>query len=140
MTTHEKLRDRICELCPELKKLEFGCKMIKKDELKDWAKLVTLISYDGKRSRGYFREQDGSIFSLITDFKKFEILGKDPTLEDVMRAIEKQGVCGRYYITQYGELFRTGFENDELVCHWQLGKPLSKQSDETVEKILEILK
>jgi hypothetical protein len=156
MSKHNELRDRINELCPELKKLEFGCKMIKKDELKDWAKLVTLISYDGKRSRGYFREQDGSIFSLITDFKKFEILGKDPTLEDVMRAIEKQykdiggGVdfnigessSGDSIIetTNYVSPGELDEDNESFTFHWQLGKPLSQQSDETVEKILEILK
>ena len=139
MSKHNELRDRINELCPELKKLEFGCEMIKKDELKDWAKLVTLISYDGKRSRGYFREQDGSIFSLITDFKKFEILGKDPTLEDVLMAISRRDFTSfQYKETKKGRIYRGSLV--EILDLWELGKPLSQQSEETVEKILEILK
>ena len=120
----------------EIMELKFGCEMINKDEPKDWAKLVTLISYDGVKSVGYFREQDGSIFNLKTDFEKFEILGRPINLEDVMRAIDKK---------YRGDRLATGSSNGWVHfgvdrCLWIMGKPLSQQSDETINSIAEILK
>jgi uncharacterized protein YdcH (DUF465 family) len=144
MTTHEELRDKICELCPELMKLEMGCELSFNS--------VGTTSLDGR----YFvlevkdgcvycvaRELDGEFsirrFAIEDDFK---ILGKDPRLEDVMRAIEKTD--SSFTVTwergnRIDLTIKVIDENDNYLFYWKIGKPLSDQSSETVEKILEIM-
>ena len=133
MTTHEKLRDKINELCPELMKLEFGCEVERSGEL------GIIVFCHG--STNLYRVKNGPWNEDDWNSNSFEILGKDPTLEDVMRAIDKDNTsnCLEFYTD--GKCFhQREIESWDYKFTWELGKPLSKQSDETVEKILEILK
>jgi hypothetical protein len=104
MTTHEKLRDRICELVPEIKREEIGY-------------------FDTEQGRGEIHANH-----------KF-------SLEDVMRAMNKleKRITFQWVGGDSNDMAMVA-ENYDVLGYWQLSLPLSQQSDETVEKILEILK
>ena len=148
MSKHNELRDKINQLCPELMKLEFGC------EIKSYCHPSTDIVID----------DESEIDSLVTgkyaihERKNIKILGKDPTLEDVMRAIGKQydsvnGWADYEIKTEEGYLsnisvktfiaegdYPLAYMDSEVMFTWELGKTASQQSIPTVEAILEILK
>jgi hypothetical protein len=138
MSKHNELRDRINELCPELMKLEFGCEV--ESHYHDTSFIQTILAV--KDSGNYLvRTGVGEVTTTITRKDIVKILGKDPTLEDVMRAIDKDNTsnCLEFYTD--GKCFhQREIESWDYKFTWELGKPLSQQSDETVEKILEILK
>lgn len=104
MTTHEELRERICELVPEIKREEIG----------------------------YFDTEQGQ--GEVHANHKF-------SLEDVMRAVNKTGFRITFqWVGGNSNDIAFVAENYDVLCYWQLGEPLSSQSLDTVEKILEILK
>jgi hypothetical protein len=135
MSKHNELRDKICELCPDLMKLEFGCEVVLKGDA--WWEYGIIIS-----PKDLFNKTTGKVEKLI---KGWDILGKDPTLEDVLRAFNESynNLDHLPSVTFEGQFFyydpETGDENLTGIF-WNLGKPLSAQSSETVEAILEILK
>jgi hypothetical protein len=141
MSKHNELRDRINELCPELMKLEFGCEV--ESHYHDTSFIQTILAV--KDSGNYLvRTGVGEVTTTITRKDIVKILGKDPTLEDVMMAIEKSNKQRGWFVNTNGEFSSVGYENlmtpPKISCKWITGKPLSSQSSETVEKILEILK
>jgi hypothetical protein len=160
MSKHNELRDRINELCPELKKLEFGCEVKPKEKIEfpqyNFPEKLIFLNHSGGEQiadTGDFFEyhlfllepDSGEIYEDNEDvLDNFEILGKDPTLEDVMMAIEKSNKQRGWFVNTNGEFSSVGYENlmtpPKISCKWITGKPLSSQSSETVEKILEILK
>jgi hypothetical protein len=150
---YRKLRDKINEICPELMELEFGCEV--EWETPEGTETGLVISEIGICLKGHkkakscnmYCEFDDGIMVLrnsiddpyFIDFRKTEItkiLGRPITLEDVMRAIEKSGGC--YEFNGKLAIGKNPFEKEDI--EWELGKPLSQQSSETVEAILEILK
>lgn len=156
MSKHNELRDRINELCPELMKLEFGCEV---EVMRDRLFMSDAYIYDKWIVSGFESKYPNLKLFLVNreycfhntktlscidevgkkiDFGVYEvkILGKDPTLEDVMRAIEKSGGC--YEFNGKLAMGKNPFEKEDV--EWQLGFPLSQQSDETIKAILEILK
>jgi len=161
MSKHNELRDRINELCPELKKLEFGCKVKPKEKIEfpqyNFPEKLIFLNHSGGEQiadTGDFFEyhlfllepDSGEIYEDNEDvLDNFEILGKDPTLEDVLRAFNESynNLDHLPSVTFEGQFFyydpETGDENLTGIF-WNLGKPLSAQSSETVEAILEILK
>jgi len=141
MSKHNELRDKINELCPELMKLEFGCEvyeeglgggiLLNEPIIKNGIIAARVITKDGEVKLLPFMEDKAKIF------------GKDPTLEDVMRAIERTDSSFNVIYERGGRINLTVKvieENDNYTFYWELGKPLSQQSFPTVEAILEILK
>jgi hypothetical protein len=137
MSKHNELRDKINELCPELMRLEFGSIIISKETGREHR----VVLFDDSFVRVY----SGMVCSDL-GYEDIEILGKDPTLEDVMRAIGIRNPYTEYdnricYDDKEADIEFWEYEPKiQLGISWQLGKPLSQQSDETVEAILEILK
>jgi hypothetical protein len=156
MSKHNELRDKINELCPELMKLEFGC-VCRNIEF-DYEFIICgrenpeaeysisedrMITY---HIRNLLHGDPTGIenMEVLLNPKKTEILGKDPTLEDVIKAMTLAG-GNRWNMVTYKNGLNAGKiailrEDQKRFIYWQLGKPISAQSSETVEKILEILK
>lgn len=88
MTT-DPVKAKIQELCPDVMELKFGCEVLQNDEPLDWAKRVTLIAYNEKGGLTYYREMDGSLFSIRGEPKNVEILGSPIGIAEVLRALNK---------------------------------------------------
>ena len=83
MTTLQQLRSRIGELVPDVLKLEFGCEISRRY---DMYKSGTIIGQDNGT---YYVLYDSisNITETIHDIQDYEILGRDPSLADVLRAV-----------------------------------------------------
>lgn len=144
MTPLETLKQLIVKEVPEIMELNFGCKV--KNFLKGAAIILKVHTYEGESNCydvAYYQLPE--LILERTPFNNWEILGRDITLEDVLKAIEKNhssenedvghGVhsSGIFYsIDEFGEATGTG----EM---WNLGIPLHLQSEETVKFLLTIL-
>lgn len=71
------------------------------------------------------------------NFQTKEILGIPPTLQDVLRAINqsRSEIC--YGITDSGNF--SGERDTFLAVRYDLTKPLSEQSEETLDFLLEVI-
>lgn len=144
---YTKLTSRINELLGgDLKKLEFGC------ELKAENPTKYRRFYTGSN------QEEGEVFFIDADqtgcedqywyregeIEEHEIIGRDPSLSDVLRSIwifsvkdEKTGVN---VIPCKGTISLSGAITDLLYPdHWDLTKHLSGQSQETQEWLLNLL-
>ena len=88
----QELTNKIKKIIPEIDELKFGCNLINKQTSIDWAKNVMLLVHNIDNGTFYFKESDGSVFHQRIKFEdfenKFEIIGRDITLEDVLRCLE----------------------------------------------------
>jgi len=133
MSKHNKLRDKINELFPDLMKLEFGCEI--EARYHDISFIQTILAV--KDSGNYLvRTGVGEVTTTISPKDIVKILGKDPTLEDVLRAINEV-----YYginMTNEGTTVLSD-EIVEIIGIWELGTSLKDQSPEVWEAIDSIL-
>ena len=132
MSKHNELRDKINELCPELMKLEMGC------EIEYRNKEYIFIGHNDPLLPNWFeaKYKYAERLAEIYDTEDFKILGKDPTLEDVLRAINEV-----YYginMTNEGTTVLSD-EIVEIIGIWELGTSLKDQSPEVWEAIDSIL-
>lgn len=134
MTTQlQELTQKIHKHCPELLELSFGC-AIKAKEYQE-VKEVVFISKGAYKTDGGFRlfaveKQDETIV---------EILGHPITLEHVLKAFNgtKFGLKWHTQAVYFVESLGTGY--DKFSMEWQLTKPLSEQSPETIKWLNEII-
>lgn len=132
----QKLTNEIDRLLSgEIMKLQFGC------ELRIGGLRWTVL-WDGKSSLPDGSKQEKGIigysdfFSETRELEDYdEILGRPINLEDVMRAIDKI----YFGINETNEGFILSDEIVGVIGIWELGKPLSEQSPETIQSIAEIL-
>lgn len=174
MTNQQKqtyLRERINDLLGnELKKLEFGCevkvvspkKYEKYDDVfkgLDFHKVFIqnldrssrnqIYRYDvGVGNMGYHTYWQASIKSDIWDEmiadKKIEILGREPSLADVLRAIGTQMKTNLYAITTNGEFIKSEdiyrYNYTPTLVKYNLALPFSKQDEAVYDLLIDILK
>lgn len=143
MTHEQKIKEIVkkCSECNEdIMKLQFGCKIMVGDMER------TMISFH--EDVGYKTLLNTNTFYISKETMEFskmiEILGREITLADVLLAIENTGVSITFYgagkmwfvMTKNLKKGRTGYEN----VTWNLLKPLSGQSIETISFIYELIK
>ncbi len=165
MTTLQQLRSRIGELIPDVMKLEFGCEVsIEKNEgyggsaIINEHRTLTAIQckeegkpdyFIGARStdRGYVQPDFRRIAGKkdIEVYRLTKILGRDPTLADVLRAIgDDYSVSSLGYFEKWIKHFPDKPDVFKLESYpnrrWDLSKPLSGQSQKVWEFIWELIK
>lgn len=81
--TNDPVKQKIVELLPEILELKFGCR------IEDFGTLRTICGY---RAGGDYLTDDGYwwTYSMLTQRKYLDILGRPITLADVLRAILKR--------------------------------------------------
>ena len=130
-TKLEQLKKAIQLAVPEIMKLEMGCK-VKHKKLRYFRTVVfvdkkyDIVQYMPK----IYGEEAHDILEHYKD-GKFEILGKNITLEDCLIAIEDPSISYRYF---YKDKLHIQIEKKgKLLGIWELNKPLQKQSDKTIK-------
>jgi len=162
MTTQqklEKLKEKIIEAVPEIMELKFGCEVeIKRNYIgKDW-KIKNIISSDKKipprinrklnrdnigyyNITSYWTTINGNYMCInekIYEEKIIKILGRPIILEDVLITIQKIKSDMELKIKFYED--GIGICNKDEICLWQPNKPLSEQSDETINFLYKLIK
>jgi len=86
----EKILAKIHKTCPELKALEFGCRVKIKFE-DDWFKDKEKIYHINKKYESSVQESWSVVESFQSSFHPscFEILGKEPQLNHLLRTINE---------------------------------------------------
>ena len=144
MTPQKKLeavKKEIYKACPELKELEFGCKI--KDSRGDL--IIVGESYDG-----YYITDWGGMIGSSTTIKKediVEIIGQDIGLEDVLRALCEKDIG--FLVDSMGECFLETDGDIEPIwitengtdsrLIWELGSTLDNQSPEVWEFLYRLI-
>jgi len=136
----EELKKKIVEAVPEIKALNPGVK-VKFHILEDSFGDIIPIN-PGDSDYLWIREEGKPECFTISKSTIVEILGRDITLEDVLRALDKPEAnhainCEGQFLNQETEIpltyaFGTG-------VYWRFGKSLSEQSDLTINFLHSIL-
>ena len=134
----EELKKKIIEVVPEIMELKTGCRVklkIKDDWFKNPEQVFTIA-----RKEVMFKPSTWSLVEVHQasfDETNFEILGRDITLEDVLRAIHKAGNSA--LINQVGDFCKSYAYDNDSICQWILGQPLHLQSEETINYLHSII-
>jgi hypothetical protein len=134
MTNLQELKNRIYEICPELKELKMGCKVswTYEHSLNSASKVLRTkkgIIVGGYGSTNLIRVIfEGNKNATDINLNKLEIIGHPITLEAVLKAINKNntGIC----INADGTFCQ--MTEGDMGYQWKLGEPLEKQSEECV--------
>ena len=157
----KELRELIFK-CEEVKKdvleLKFGCKLnVMKSRLfmgdafikEVWtivgfeSKYPQLKLFTAKRKYCSHKTETLSCINKIGEeidwqFRDVEIIGRDITLKDVLRACDRPIYISDIYDTDDGET-----QEIEMISpgiKWQLGQPLQDQSEECIDSLIKLLK
>ena len=135
--TYNQVRALIVEKCPELLELKFGCEVQKYGTIFTWLHMVT---DENSMSRcTYVNMKTGQLHQVletISGVEEFHILGREPSLADVLRAIHKSNPANKTNITLESDgqfIQRTNGENPNGKASWDLSKPFSQQQPEVIE-------
>lgn len=134
---YQAVREAIFKVCPELLKLEFGCEYINRKH-----KYRAVIT--GKSNQYHIEvkgRQSVENIESVDDEKLTRILGKEPTIAEVLRALTclrvpniELSVCG---MPKAAGLL---IETKKQKALWELSKDkLSDQSPECIDFLYEIL-
>lgn len=138
-----ELTNKIKKIIPEIEELKFGCKIGCEDGYFIIGTSDIEISYIHKGTENEVRYYEAGFGRKETTKDNFEIIGRDITLEDVLRCLKSD-----YYINEDGYLYEIISENEdggiylEMVSpgiHWLLGKPLHEQSEETIKELNKLI-
>lgn len=83
---NQKIIDKVYELCPELKKLEFGCLVKYDDEQK--MRFIREENEENGYFNQYLKEDNITIFHVRSCDDRNKIIGKPITLAYVLRAMQ----------------------------------------------------
>jgi hypothetical protein len=126
MTNKEKVRARIIELIPEIVELKFGCKVIY-DEDDTYICLFKEHYYSLKER-----------CSAIVSKEYLNVIGRDITLSDVLRALNKSDKAHCVEVNTGGLFKDKGYYHKERAV-WNLKASYDNQSDELYDWLAEIL-
>ncbi len=123
--TYESLRAKICEEIPEILDLTFGCRI--------------QIGEDGAYDLFVKKTVDGYVLATTGTWVDGDpkILGREITLADVLRVIDKDGLVvttDGNFVQIYDKVSGGKACNDSEVV-WNLSQPLSGQSQEVLDFI-----
>lgn len=147
LNTIQELTQKIHKHCPELLELSFGCvlrlpdtEFYKDVPSKDKCEAIVLHcngggfngeDYDGDFMRVYSPAWDKETSFEGTDELDMEILGHPITLEHILKVINESDDNDAHNIPD--ETY------EEVVWQWDWCKPLSEQSQETIEWLNKII-
>jgi len=129
ITTLERVRAAVIKAVPEILELKFGCEIRRVTNEED----VEVILHTAANHPFYFVAKTDNTGGRYLDYKKseWEIIGRDITLADVLRAMV-QGV----HLTTSGDDIRMVAYDGEGSClglgWWNLPLPLHLQSEEAL--------
>lgn len=142
----QQLTDKIDSLLGgEIKALAFGCRVRTKElglDITDGIVISQDISlFDSADGKGHREVRTKMVF---WEKEKFEILGRDPTLADVLRAIDKKRPLPRYWCSVDCEGLFYDLKKDpnrERLngIQWNLTENLSGQSEECQKFLAKVL-
>lgn len=139
--TNDPLTLKIAELVPDIFRFEAGCRFKLNGPVYT---LLHLTCWSDGRNDIYFQDGGKIVADLNVNrdyFDKLKILGRSPTLADVLRALTKEKV--RWVLSPFGLKAYTSDENgvhEELV-QIDLALNLDEQTDEVrafIDKLLSI--
>ena len=132
MTKLKELKQKIIEAVPEIMELS---------SFEIWVlKVATtfILKVDSGLARSKVTYADMKM--LEDSLKKRKKVGRPITLEDILRAIECRPAQPRNILVSAGGFYEVNDEGHlELVGYWHLSKPLSEQSEETINFLHGIL-
>ena len=157
MTHLESLTKKIHKHCPELLELTIGCEIGCKGYVKDHFRLNVgmkcLIAISNNFIFHYI-PKDNKTGEFLREFRigtmdisvikenpdSFEVLGHPIRLEHVLRAMDSREYQ-MFRLTPKGMILDVGISShDEPSVFWDLTKPLSGQTEETLKFLDEIIK
>lgn len=142
MTKLEQLKKKIVEKVPEIMALEFGCKVKHHEEGS-----CTILFQDHSYDKSWYLMIDIDNTQTYSREKNFNIIGREITLADVLRAMEINSTTNHHNKNDFNKLeygvnrnvFWIGNEITHQSCDWNLSQPLSGQSPETIDFLLTLL-
>ena len=151
MTNLQKLTALIVEAVPSIMELKMGCRILNKKTEQVFTISHRTIIGGAICLNGFY--EDNTTWVWEKYIHNFEILGRDITLEDVSIALQKkESKMEREYervilltcddeldgYFEIAELEWKGIKSGSEI-KWLPNTPLSDQSEETINKLLEIL-
>ncbi len=141
MTKLQQLKAKIQEAVPEIMELKFGCEVIIQDEeFENKQEIGKFIRLDDKDGKDIWADVAVNRMVLVSGWWKYkvlegmfvkEILGRPITLENVLRAVEKELEDSEdFYVHYNGNMF---VNPTNVKAEWKLGSPLQDQSEETID-------
>ena len=126
----KELTNKIKKIVPEIEELKFGCKINVKDA-RGLKRERTVIDYVLPVKEVYF---DAGLTMGNKKLDEVDIIGNDITLEDVLRCMDnKLNKAGIITKKPYQESF------GDIIAIWSWGKPLHKQSEETIKELNKLI-
>jgi len=156
MDKYNELRTRINKHCPHLMELRFGCELkVEDDDARLGPEVGKFIRVDDKDGKDIWADvavlrqgivEGGSRYRVLEGAYIKEILGIPPTLQDVLVAMQNN-IDAMYSImpssmVKWEGVFVTmdNINGIEMRDKYDLTKPLSEQSEETLDFLLEVIK
>jgi len=136
MNKLQQLEAKIQEAVPEIMKLKFGCRVDAKDRRGHIHSAMWDKKFNEKNlsSFNFTHEEELRMETVFVDVKKgdnYKILGRPITLEDVLRAVEKELEDSEdFYVHYNGNMF---VNPTNVKAEWKLNTPLQDQSEETID-------
>jgi len=138
-TTLKRVRAAVIKAVPEIVELKFGCELF----IQNYMASVNLL--EDRRGRCWIPENGepnsdflalGGSLTYFDEKHIKEIIGRDITLADVLRAIGDKYGYGRYTVDETGNIWEMeGWERwlpEEHLIEWNLALPLHLQSEEAL--------
>ncbi len=117
----QELTNKIKKIIPEIEELDYKCRVRHNGINKSYWELIMLNKNE----------------------EPFEIIGRDITLEDLLRCIgemEDQNKLGDYIIGgQFFTILNNEADDYEELFSWKLGNPLHEQSEETIKTLNKLI-
>lgn len=128
----DKVKQRLIELVPEIAELKFGCRI--RTRWNTDAVVLGFSKLKSTKSQRFYKYMHGMTASTIAEGAILEILGRQVTLADVLRAIQKVGGTlhedAIVYETPHGQL---------LTRYWNLTTDYDGQTQEVKDFIGKLL-
>lgn len=139
---NKELQQKIGELIgKDYFKLEFGMEILLKDKGTFMNENICLFEYKDLEGTLHCRDKETMGYWQIESHRGFEILGQEPTLNDVLLAIGKKGLD--IFIDTDGYLWIRRKDTWHLVTltskHIDLEKSIFNQTDKVKQQLLDLI-
>lgn len=133
--TYKELRKLINEKVPDLREISLGCEL----EVKDCDGKKHIVTFASDADYAGLIYKNGDTGSYVKEWV-VKILGHPPQLQHVLQVIERD----IHPVMQPSLDLKTGYlilwTANQGRIKWDLTKPLSKQSEETLQTLTTIIK
>jgi hypothetical protein len=141
----QELTNKIKKIIPEIEELKFGCKVdvFHKNilpELPVNRRNLIILGENRPNNTCLLLSHFGTpvlSYDILLNKKLVKIIGRDITLEDVLRCLEEKFKDNDY--CKKRKSVYNAFSCFEVIRMWQLGKPLHEQSKETIKELNKLI-